>query len=118
MSALALHQTTSISADSHLKDEVDASIPTLIDRRAEIGWFAAIVGRGGDKHDVVLQHGKANISSKQCILKITNRYTCIYKHILAYTNIYIHIRTDMGIYMQIHTYTYIYIHIHAYTCIY
>ena len=44
---LALHHTTSISADSHLKDEVDASIPTLIDRRAEIGCFAAIVGRGG-----------------------------------------------------------------------
>ena len=33
---LALHQTTSISADSHLKDEIDASIPTLMDRRAEI----------------------------------------------------------------------------------
>ena len=52
--ALTLHNTTSVCEDTHLKNQVDPTIPAGINRRAEGGTRSLIVGRRRDEKDVVL----------------------------------------------------------------
>ena len=78
--ALAFLEATPIGADSHLEDEIDTSVPTLIDRRAECGWSSTIVRRRRDEKDVILGQ-QSTVSSFSVHIRtytyIILTYTCI-----------------------------------------
>ncbi len=104
---LALYEATRISAYSHLKDEIDASVPANIDSWTEVRCTTTIVGWRRNEHDVILRQGHAT--------RISRKHTMEHIHALAYTYIYIHTHGYTYKYIDIHLYTCIYIHIYTYT---
>ncbi len=82
---LALLDATSVGADPHLENQIDASIPALVDGLTECGKRSSIVRRRrNEKNDV---------------LRVWNQNTDAHKHIHADTEC---IPTDTFIYMHIH----------------
>ena len=104
---LALHETTRISANSHLKDEIDASVPTVIKSWTVVRWTTTIVRWRRNEHDVILRQGQATGTASKYVMEYIHTYTYIYIHIHQFNYIYIDIHANTCIYIHIHVYTYI-----------
>ena len=78
---LALHETTRIGADSHLKDEIDASVPAIVDSRREVRGSTTIVGWRRNEHDEILRQQHAAPTSRHYSKEHIHTYTYIYIHI-------------------------------------
>ena len=59
---LALLDATSVGADPHLENQVDASIPALVDGRAECGKRSSIVRWRRNEENEVLTASNRNIN--------------------------------------------------------